>query len=54
VRFGLAAAIRSTVSLLCPLSAQDYADNADIWKDTILPYFPEPVDFSASYWLLIL
>ncbi len=44
----------STVSLLCPYSAQDYADNTDNWKDAKLPYFTELVDFSVSYWLFML
>ena len=44
----------STVSFLCPLSAQDNADNTDNRKDTKLPCFPEFVDFSVNYWLLML
>jgi hypothetical protein len=42
------------VSLLCPFSAQNNADNTDNWKDKILPCFTEPVDFSVSYWQLML
>jgi hypothetical protein len=37
-----------TVSLLCPLSAQNNADNTENWKDTTLPYLPELFDFSLS------
>jgi len=44
----------ATVSILCPLSAENNADNTDDWKDTILPCFPELVEFSVSYWQLML
>lgn len=44
----------ATVSLLCPYSAQNNADNTDNWKDTKLHSSTEPVDFSLNYWLLML
>ena len=34
--------------LLCPYSAQDYTDNTENWKDTILPNLPELANFSVS------
>jgi hypothetical protein len=40
----------ATVLLLCPLSAQDNADNTDNWKDTKLPSFPELDDFDTKAW----
>jgi len=39
---------------MCPYSAQDYTDNTDSWKDAKLPCFTEILDFSVSYWLLML
>jgi hypothetical protein len=44
----------ATVPLLCPYSAQDYANNTDNGKNAKLPSFPELVDFSVSDWLLML
>jgi hypothetical protein len=39
----------ATVSLLCPLSAHDNANNTYNWKYAKLPYFAELVDFSVNY-----
>ena len=39
---------------LCHLPVQFNTDNTDNWKDTKLPHFQELVDFSVSYWYLML
>jgi hypothetical protein len=44
----------STVFFLNPLSAQLNTDNIDNWQDAKIPCFPELVDFSVSYWQLML
>jgi hypothetical protein len=44
----------ATVSYLCPLSAQDNPDNIDDWKNANLPLSAELLDFSVSYWFLML
>jgi hypothetical protein len=46
--------LSSIMSLLCLLSAKNNADNTDSWKYAKFPYFLELVEFSLTYWLLML
>jgi len=39
---------------MCPYSTQGYTNNTDHWYDTKLPNFSELLEFSVSYWLLLL